>query len=86
MLIHRTQVRLSPNGDSGAFLLLRYADKPESIIRLPFLFRAAVSQIVSCFIEDVKAGYKMTAAVRKKDEELTINLKCIIGVLMTDSG
>ena len=28
----------------------------------------------------------MTAAVRKKDEELTINLKCIIGVLMTDSG
>ena len=33
-----------------------------------------------------KAGYKMTAAVRKKDEELTINLKCIIGVLMTDSG
>ncbi|CCZ15108.1 unknown [Prevotella sp. CAG:487] len=27
----------------------------------------------------------MTAAVRKKDEELTINLKCIIGVLMTDS-
>jgi len=56
MLIHRTQVRLSPNGDSVAFLLLRYADKPESIIRLPFLFRAAVSQIVSCFIEDV-AGY-----------------------------
>ena len=49
MLIHRTQVRLSPNGDSGAFLLLRYADKPESIIILPFLFRAAVSQIVSCF-------------------------------------
>ena len=30
--------------------------KPESVIRLPFLFRAAVSQIVSCFIEDV-AGY-----------------------------
>ena len=29
---------------------------PESVIRLPFLFRAAVSQIVSCFIEDV-AGY-----------------------------
>ena len=56
MLIHRTQVGLSPNGDSGAFLLLRYADKPESIIILPFLFRAAVSQIVSCFIEDV-AGY-----------------------------
>ena len=56
MLIHRTQVRLSPNGDSGAFLLLRYADKPESIIRLPFLFCAAVSQIVSFFIEDV-AGY-----------------------------
>ena len=28
----------------------------------------------------------MTAAVRKKDEELTINLKCIIGVIMTDSG
>ena len=28
----------------------------------------------------------MAAAVRKKDEELTINLKCIIGVLMTDSG
>ena len=28
----------------------------------------------------------MTAAVRKKDEELTINLKCIISVLMTDSG
>ena len=28
----------------------------------------------------------MTAAVRKKDEELTINLKCIIDVLMTDSG
>jgi len=28
----------------------------------------------------------MTAAVRKKDEELAINLKCIIGVLMTDSG
>ena len=28
----------------------------------------------------------MTAAVRKKDEEPTINLKCIIGVLMTDSG
>ena len=27
----------------------------------------------------------MTAAVRKKDEELTINLKCRIGVLMTDS-
>ena len=26
----------------------------------------------------------MTAAVRKKDEELTINLKCTIGVLMTD--
>ena len=25
----------------------------------------------------------MTAAVRKKDEELTINLKCIICVLMT---
>ena len=33
-----------------------------------------------------KAGYKMTAAVRKKDEELTINIKCTIGVLMTDSG
>ena len=28
----------------------------------------------------------MTAAVRKKDEELIKNLKCIIGVLMTDSG
>ena len=28
----------------------------------------------------------MTAAVRKKHEELTINLKCIIGVLITDSG
>ena len=28
----------------------------------------------------------MAAAVRKKDEELTINLKFIIGVLMTDSG
>ena len=28
----------------------------------------------------------MTAAVRKKDEELTINIKCTIGVLMTDSG
>ena len=28
----------------------------------------------------------MAAAVRKKDEELTINLKCIIGFLMTDSG
>ena len=30
--------------------------------------------------------YKMTAAVRKKDEELTINLKCITGVLTTDWG
>ena len=30
--------------------------KPESVIRLPFLFRAAVNRIVSCFIEDV-AGY-----------------------------
>ena len=30
--------------------------KPESVIRLPFLFRAAVSQIVFSFIEDV-AGY-----------------------------
>ena len=58
MLIHRTQVGLSPNGDSGAFLLLRYADKPESIIRLPFLFRAAVSQIVPCFIEDVAVYIK----------------------------
>ena len=28
----------------------------------------------------------MTAAVRKKDEEQTINFKCIIGVLMTGSG
>ena len=28
----------------------------------------------------------MAAAVRKKDEELTINLKCIISVLMTDWG
>ena len=56
MLIHRTQVGLNPNGDSWTFLLLRYADKPESIIILPFLFHAAVSQIVSCFIEDV-AGY-----------------------------
>lgn len=28
----------------------------------------------------------MTAAVRKKNEELTIDLKCITGVLMTDSG
>ena len=28
----------------------------------------------------------MTAAVRKKNEELTINLKCIISVLMTDLG
>lgn len=25
----------------------------------------------------------MTAAVRKKDEELTTNLKCIAGILMT---
>ena len=33
-----------------------------------------------------KAGYKMTAAVRKKDEELTINIKYTIGVLMPDSG
>ena len=30
--------------------------KPESVIRLPFLCRTAVSRIVSCFIEDV-AGY-----------------------------
>ena len=30
--------------------------KPESVIILPFLFRAAVSRIISCFIEDV-AGY-----------------------------
>ena len=29
---------------------------PESVIRLPFLFRAAVSKIVFSFIEDV-AGY-----------------------------
>ena len=28
----------------------------------------------------------MKAAVRQKDEELTIKLKRIIGVLMTDSG
>ena len=28
----------------------------------------------------------MAAAVRKKDEELRINLKCIIGVPMTDSS
>ena len=28
----------------------------------------------------------MTAAVRKKDEELAINLKCTISVLMTDAG
>ena len=28
----------------------------------------------------------MTAAVRKKDEELTINIKYTIGVLMPDSG
>lgn len=28
----------------------------------------------------------MTAAVRKKNEELTINLKGTTGVLMTDSG
>ena len=27
--------------------------KPESVIRLPFLFRAAVSRIVFCFIEDI---------------------------------
>lgn len=33
-----------------------------------------------------KAEYKTAAAVRKMDEEPTINLKCIIGVLMTDSG
>ena len=30
-----------------------------------------------------KAEDKMTTAVQKKDEELTINLKCIIDVLMT---
>ena len=53
MLIHRTQVGLNPNGDSWTFLLLRYADKPESIIRLPFLFRAYVSRIVLSFIKDV---------------------------------
>ena len=35
---------------------------PESVIRLPFLFRAAVSQIVPCFIEDV-AGY-----IKKKQD------------------
>lgn len=29
-----------------------------------------------------KDEYKMTPAVRKKDEELTTNLKCTIGVLM----
>lgn len=28
----------------------------------------------------------MMAAVRQKDEELTIKLKCLIGVLMTDRG
>lgn len=28
----------------------------------------------------------MKAAVRQKDEELTIKLKCLIGVLMTDRG
>ena len=28
----------------------------------------------------------MTAAMRKKNEELTINLKCTIGVPMTDWG
>ena len=28
----------------------------------------------------------MTAAVRKKDEELTTDLKCMISVLMTCSG
>lgn len=33
-----------------------------------------------------KAEYKMKAAVRQKDEELTIKLKCLIGVLMTDRG
>lgn len=33
-----------------------------------------------------KAEYKTAAAVRKMDEEPTINLKCRIGVLMTDSG
>ena len=32
--------------------------KPESVIRLPFLFRAAVSQIVPCFIEDVAGCIK----------------------------
>ena len=30
--------------------------KPKQVIRLPFLFRSAVSRIVSCFIEDV-TGY-----------------------------
>lgn len=29
---------------------------------------------------------RLTAAARKKDEELTISLKCTISILMTDLG
>lgn len=33
-----------------------YTVNPGPVIRLPFLFRAAVSRILFCFIDDV-AGY-----------------------------
>lgn len=36
-----------------------------------------------CGLHREKAEYKMTAAVRNMDEELTTNLKCIAGILMT---
>ena len=69
-----------------------YTVNPGPVIRLPSLFRAAVSRILFSITEDVegytggKSECKMTAAMRKKNEELTINLKCTIGVLMTDWG
>ena len=49
-------------------------------------------RLFSAFVEDVagyiekKMGNKMTATMRKTDEELTDKRKCKIGGLMTDWG
>lgn len=85
----------------GCVMMSRFSICVLSVPALPPLFRTShqTSILVSCCcqadcillyrrcdgLHREKAGCKMTAAVRKKDEGLTINLKRIIGVLMTDS-
>lgn len=83
----------SDNGQEGtAITVFHKADLIQTDNQTSSVFRTTVRQIVLRFckncsrVHQEKSGNKITPAVRKRNEGLTGEYKCMTGVLMADSG